>query len=152
VTTPALAALPALLLLLAPGAAPAQVAEVPAIAPAPQAAPSPGPRREATPRPRPRDARDRAWMDGGVPGGFAGFNTPQPTTPRPELAPRPNLDIEGPRTAQAPRLGETTIAPTLIHPRVPGRSAVQDGGASQTENRFLRDPAPGLRLSTPMAW
>lgn len=152
-----------LLLLGALGAVPAgaQTAEVPAIAPAPAAqqaappaaAPSPGSRRE---RARPRDPRDRAWMDGGIPGtgGFSGFGATV-TAPRagPELAPRPNRDIEAPRnSARPPQPGEAAIAPTLIHPRIPGRSDVQDGGVTMRENRLLREPAPGLRVTTPMAW
>jgi len=143
--------------LLAPLPASAQGADVPAIAPAaPLAAPSPGPRREPPPRPRPRDPRDRAWMDGGIPGsgGFSGFGaTVTAPQPRAELAPRPNLDMEAPRsTARPPQPGEAAIAPTLIHPRLPGRSDVQDGGVTQRENRFLREPAPGLRVTTPLAW
>lgn len=147
----------ALLLLLAALPAPlpasAQAQDVPAIAPAPAQA-APAPRREAPPRPRPRDPRDRAWMDGGIPGagGFTGFGATVTAPPRPELAPRPNLDIEGPRASAAPRPGEPAIAPTLINPRLPGRNATQDTGATQRENRFLQTPAPGLRLTTPMAW
>ena len=137
---------------------------MPAIAPAPaaqaapgsaaQAAPAP-PRRAQQPaqRPRPSDPRDRAWMDGGMPGGgFSGFGATV-TAPRPELAPRPNRDIEAPRpTTRPPQPGEAAIAPTIIHPRLPGNSPVQDGGATMRENRFLREPAPGQRMTAPLAW
>lgn len=133
----------------------AQNFEVPAIAP-PAAAPQaqPAPRRSPPQRPRPTNPRDRAWMDGGIPGtgGFAGFaGSPPPVAPRPELAPRPNLDLEGP-IARRPRVGEAELEPALINPRLPGRGVAQDGAIATRENRLFQNPAPGLRLTTPMAW
>jgi hypothetical protein len=76
--------------------------------------------------------------------------TPGAPAPRAELAPRPNLDLEGPRMA-APSSGPQLV-PTLIHPRLPGRSDVQDGGVTQRENRLLQAPAPGARINVPMTW
>ena len=136
----------------------APVATAPTATPATAAAPEEAapPRR---PRPvarrapsRPRDPRDRAYMDGGLipQSGFSGFETRTAAPPRAELAPRPNLDLEGPRAA--PGANAPTLMPTLIHPRLPGRSAVQDGGVTQRENRLLQSPAPGARLSVPMSW
>ena len=108
---------------------------------------------EPTPRPRPRDARDRAHMDGGmaITPGFSGgvVGTLTPPAPRAELAPRPNRDIEL-RPGQ-PSLS-ATITPTMIHPALPGRGAAAEGAASQTERRFLQTPAPGARLNVPMIW
>ncbi|WP_207537476.1 hypothetical protein [Sabulicella rubraurantiaca] len=163
--------LPLLALLMLLGAAPvrAQNFEVPAIAPpapeaaqpaAPQAA-QPAQRRRSPPRrSRPRDPRDRAYMDGGMPGtggvppagGFAGSAAaPPPVAARPELAPRPNLDLEGP-TGRRSALAESGLEPTLINPRLPGRGVAQDGAYATRENRLFQNPAPGLRLTTPMAW
>lgn len=122
---------------------------------APEAAPAAAPRAtvEPTPRPRPRDVRDRAHMDGGmaITPGFSGgvAGSLSPPTPRAELAPRPDRDIEL-RPGQ-PSLA-ATIRPTMIHPALPGRGAAADGVASQTERRFLQNPAPGARLSVPMIW
>ncbi|MCW8087044.1 hypothetical protein [Sabulicella glaciei] len=155
--------LPLLALLVPLGAAPAraQEFEVPAVAPpAPQAAQPTAPRRTPPRRARPRNPRDRAWMDGGVPGtggtpganGFGGFaGVPQPVAPRPELAPRPNLDLEGPRVGRS-SLAESGLEPALINPRLPGRGVAQDGAYATRENRLFQNPAPGLRLTTPMAW
>lgn len=108
---------------------------------------------ESTPRPRPRDARDRAHMDGGmaITPGFSGgvVGSLTPPAPRAELAPRPNRDIEL-RPGQ-PSFS-ATITPTMIHPALPGRGAAAEGAASQTERRFLNTPAPGARLNVPMIW
>jgi len=108
---------------------------------------------EPTPRPRPRDPRDRAFMDGGmaITPGFSGGVVGSLTAPSPraELAPRPNLDIEL-RPGQ-PSLAPT-LTPTMIHPALPGRGAAAEGVASQTERRFLQSPAPGARLNVPMIW
>jgi hypothetical protein len=76
-------------------------------------------------------------------------NSPQ-TQRRVELAPRPNLDLEGPR-GPAPS-SDPTLAPTMINPRLPGRGAAADGAVNQRENRLLQAPAPGARLSVPMSW
>jgi hypothetical protein len=133
--------------------APAATAAIdPARVGTPAVAPPRAPRRSAN-RARPRDPRDRAYMDGGIPGSssFSGFGGPSASTvQRAELAPRPNLDLEGPRRA-APS-SAPSIQPTLIHPRLPGRSEVQDGGVTQRENRLLQSPAPGARLRVPMSW
>jgi len=108
---------------------------------------------EPATRPRPRDARDRAHMDGGIAitPGFAGGVVGSLTAPSPraELAPRPNRDIEL-RPAQPSLL--PTFTPTMIHPVLPGRGAAAEGVASQTERRFLQTPAPGARLNVPMIW
>ena len=138
--TPAIAPFPA-----APGAGAAATG-------AEEAAPPRRPRRVVRRAPRrPQDPNDRAYMDGGmVPQtGFSGFET-RTAPPRAELAPRPNLDLEGPRAA--PRSNAPSIEPTLINPRLPGRSTVQDSGVTQRENRLLQSPAPGARLSVPMSW
>ncbi len=60
--------------------------------------------------------------------------------------------LPAPLPASAQAQDVPAIAPTLINPRLPGRNATQDTGATQRENRFLQTPAPGLRLTTPMAW
>ena len=139
-----------------PAIAPAQgtTAGTTAAAPAAgEAAPAPVQRRRRTARRAPsrsQDPRDRAYMDGGVPSGFGGFDATVAAPPRPELAPRPNFDLEGPRAA--PRSANPVIEPTLINPRLPGRSQVQDSGVTQRENRLLQSPAPGARLSVPMSW
>lgn len=121
-------------------------------------APRAGPRVEAaTPptRPRPRDPRDRAFLDGGLPSrstqGFTGFDAPASAgPPRAELAPRPNLSLEGPRAAA--RAEVPTLQPMLINPRLPGRTSAQDGAVTQRDYRMFQSPAPGARLSVPMAW
>jgi hypothetical protein len=137
--------------------APAQTSPSPA--PSPQAAPAsspqvaPAPRAEAPPRPRPRDPRDRAFMDGGIAltPGFSGslLGQGQPPVPQAQLAPRPNLDIEArPVTpSQSP-----TLSPTMIHPRVPSRSAATDPAPTHPDQRLLQTPAPGARLSVPLTW
>lgn len=108
---------------------------------------------DAQSRPRPRDPRDRAFMDGGmvITPGFSGgmFGTmPQPA-PQAQLAPRPNLDLEArPVTpSQAP-----SLSPTMIHPRVPGRGAAADPVPTHPDQRLLTAPAPGARLSVPLTW
>jgi hypothetical protein len=148
----------ALALLLALGAAPAlaQPAPPPARAEAPrgQAQPQLQPRPQAqaqanpAPRPRPADPRDRAFLGGGM------IGTPDfgnaPAQRRVELAPRPNLDMEGPR-GPAPSM-DPTLSPTMINPRLPSRGAAADGAINQREQRLLQAPAPGARLSVPMTW
>ncbi|WP_431304248.1 hypothetical protein [Sediminicoccus sp. BL-A-41-H5] len=128
--------------------APAQTSPA---APATQAAPAP--RAEAPPRPRPRDPRDRAYMDGGIAltPGFSGSLLGQgmPPAPQAQLAPRPNLDIEARPAApsQSP-----TLTPTMIHPRVPSRSAATDPSPTHPDQRLLQTPAPGARLNVPLTW
>lgn len=113
------------------------------------------PRTAAQPaqRPRPNDARDRAFMDGGMAftPGFAGgvMGSLTAPTPRAELAPRPDRDIE--LRPNQPSLAPT-LMPTMIHPALPSRGAAAEGVASQTERRFLQNPAPGARLNVPMIW
>lgn len=108
---------------------------------------------DASNRPRPRDPRDRAFMDGGmvITPGFSGGILGGATAPVPQaqLAPRPNLDIEArPVTpSQAP-----SLAPTMIHPRVPGRGAAADTVPTHPDQRLLTAPAPGARLSVPLTW
>ncbi len=110
-------------------------------------------RAEAPARPRPRDARDRAYMDGGIAitPGFSSSTLGQgmPSTPQAQLAPRPNLDIEARPVipSQAP-----SLSPTVIHPRVPGRSAATDTVPTHPDQRLLQTPAPGARLSVPLTW
>lgn len=114
---------------------------------------APRPNAEAAPRPRPRDPRDRAYMDGGIAltPGFSGSTLGQgmPPTPQAQLAPRPNLDIEARPTApsEAP-----SLAPTVIHPNVPGRSGASGAVATHPDQRLLQTPAPGARLSVPLTW
>jgi hypothetical protein len=146
----------ALALLLALGASPALGQPAPAPASqggeAPRAQAQPRPQTQAnrdTARPRPNDSRDRAFMGGGMVG-TPDFGNTAPTQRRVELAPRPNLDLEGPR-APAPST-DPTIAPTMINPRLPGRGVAADGNVNQRENRLLQAPAPGARLSVPMSW
>ncbi|MBS7792894.1 hypothetical protein KTR66_23090 [Roseococcus sp. SDR] len=130
--------------------APAQTSPSPATTP--QAA-APAPRAEAPPRPRPRDPRDRAFMDGGIAltPGFSGSLLGQgmPSVPQAQLAPRPNLDIEARPVApsQSP-----TLTPTMIHPRVPSRSAATDPAPTHPDQRLLQTPAPGARLNVPLTW
>ncbi len=139
----------ALALLLALGTAPALAQTAPAPqAEAPRAQPQPRPQAQANPRPRPSDARDRAFMDGGMVGTPDFGNSQQQR--RVELAPRPNLDLEGPR-GPAPST-DPTLTPTMINPRLPNRGAATDGAVNQRENRLLQTPAPGARLSVPMSW
>jgi hypothetical protein len=105
------------------------------------------------PRPRPRDPRDRAFMDGGMAitpgfsGGILGGGTP--AAPQAQLAPRPNLDLEARpiRPSQAP-----SLAPTMIHPRVPGRGDAAGPVPTHPDQRLLTAPAPGARLSVPLTW
>lgn len=91
-------------------------------------------------------------MDGGIPltpGFSSGALGQAPPAPQALLAPRPNFDLEA-RTvapAQVP-----TLAPTMIHPRVPGRSVGNDAPATHPDQRLLQAPAPGARLSVPMTW
>lgn len=139
---------------IAPAAQGAATTAAPA-APTAEATPAPAQRRRRTARRAPsrsQDPRDRAYMDGGTPSGsgFGGFDATVTAPPRPELAPRPNLDMEGPRAALPSN--NPTLEPTLINPRLPGRSQVQDSGVTQRENRLLQSPAPGARLSVPMSW
>lgn len=140
--------IPALALLLAsliPGIAAAQTT--------PEAPRIQAPRAEAPPRARPADPRDRAFMDGGIAltPGFSASTLGQglPPTPQAQLAPRPNLDIEArPVTpSQAP-----SIAPTLIHPRLPGRSGATETVPTHPDQRLLQTPAPGARLNVPLTW
>lgn len=104
-------------------------------------------------RPRPRDPRDRAFMDGGlvVTPGFSGgiLGAAPQATPQAQLAPRPNLDLEArpTRPSQAP-----SLTPTMIHPRVPGRGAAADTVPTHPDQRLLTAPAPGARLSVPLTW
>jgi hypothetical protein len=140
----------ALALLLALGTAPAFAQTAPAPqTDAPRAQAQPRPQQQAQPRPRHNDPRDRAFMGGGMVG-TPDFGNAPPTQRRVELAPRPNLDIEGPR-GPAPSL-DPTLAPTMINPRLPGRGVAADGNVNQRENRLLQTPAPGARLSVPMSW
>lgn len=145
----------ALALLLALGAAPAfaQTAPTAQTAPAQQGAqPQPRPQSQAnrdTVRPRPNDSRDRAFMGGGMVG-TPDFGNGAQGQRRVELAPRPNLDLEGPR-GPAPTT-DPTLSPTMINPRLPGRGVAADGNVNQRENRLLQTPAPGARLSVPMTW
>lgn len=120
--------------------------------PAPSAA-APRAAAEAPPRPRPRDPRDHAFMDGGIAltPGFSSstLGQGQPPVPQAQLAPRPNLDIEARPVipSQAP-----SLTPTMIHPRVPGRSAATDTVPTHPDQRLLQAPAPGARLSVPLTW
>lgn len=138
-------ALGLLLVALPVAPAPAQTSTAPQAAPAPRAEPAP--------RPRPRDARDRAYMDGGIAitPGFSGSLLGQgmPPAPQAQLAPRPNLDIEARPVApsQSP-----TLTPTMIHPRVPSRSAATDPAPTHPDQRLLQTPAPGARLNVPLTW
>lgn len=104
------------------------------------------PPRRAEPAPRPRDPRDRAFMEGGmaVPPGGLGAAPPPAASP----APRPNLHIEPPRrTAEEPA---ATLTPTLINPGLPGRGVTAEGAVTQRESRLLETPAAGARLSVPL--
>ncbi len=115
----------ALLVSLAAGSALAQT-------PAPEA-PTPAPK----PPRRPRKPRQRQA-------------TATTTTPEPlgQPAPVPNRDVEAPRGLHEPpraRLSPTMIDPAPAQPHL-GRS----GFAVQTqEDRLIRNPAPGARLSVP---
>lgn len=92
-------------------------------------------------------------MDGGIAitPGFSGSLLGQgmPSAPQAQLAPRPNLDIEARPVApsQSP-----TLAPTMIHPRVPSRSAATDPAPTHPDQRLLQTPAPGARLNVPLTW
>ena len=92
-------------------------------------------------------------MDGGItltPGfSTGGLGQAQPLVPQAQLAPRPNLDIEA-RNAAPSRA--PSLAPTMIHPRVPGRSGGADAPPTHPDQRLLQTPAPGARLSVPMTW
>ncbi|WP_027284998.1 hypothetical protein [Rubritepida flocculans] len=147
----------ALALLLALAAAPALAQNAPPpprVGDAPraqaQAQPQPRPQAQANPAPRPRptDPRDRAFMGGGMVGTPDYGNAPAQR--RVELAPRPNLDMEGPR-GPAPSM-DPSLSPTMINPRLPSRGAAADGAINQREQRLLQTPAPGARLSVPMSW
>jgi hypothetical protein len=92
-------------------------------------------------------------MDGGIAltPGFSGSTLGQgmPPAPQAQLAPRPNLDIEARPVipSQSP-----TLTPTMIHPRVPSRSAATDPAPTHPDQRLLQTPAPGARLSVPLTW
>lgn len=128
---------------------------LPALAQTPEPAriQAPSVTTDATPRPRPRDPRDRAFMDGGmaITPGFSGgiLGGALPPTPQAQLAPRPNLELEARpiRPSQAP-----SLSPTMIHPRVPGRSTPTDSLPSHPDQRLLTAPAPGARLNVPLTW
>lgn len=140
----------ALALLLALGAAPAFAQTAPAPqGETPRAQAQPRPQQQAQPRPRNTDPRDRAFMGGGMVG-TPDFGNAGEAQRRVELAPRPNLDLEGPR-GPAPTT-DPTLSPTMINPRLPGRGVASDGAVNQRENRLLQTPAPGARLSLPMSW
>lgn len=131
----------------------AQTAETPrAQQPQPQLQPT-QPNAEAPARSRPRDPRDRAFMDGGmaITPGFSGgvLGGGVPAAPQAQLAPRANLDLEARPVvpSQSP-----SIRPTMIHPRVPGRGALADTVPTHPDQRFLQTPAPGARLSVPLTW
>lgn len=88
-------------------------------------------------------------------GGFAttpSFGLPAPTARQgqADLAPRPNREIEGPRTPFARE--EAAILPTIINPRIPGGGMAADGTVTRRERRFLDTPAAGARFSVPMTW
>ncbi|MCU0886394.1 MAG: hypothetical protein MUC64_00015 [Rubritepida sp.] len=131
-------------LLSLPAPAPAQTARSEAARS--EAAQAQPPRAEPAARARPSNPRDRAFMDGGMVGMPGASATPAPS----DLAPRPNLQLEGPRAAQvAPT---ATLSPTLINPRLPGRGVAEEGSVTQRENRFLETPAAGARLKLPLSW
>jgi hypothetical protein len=89
-------------------------------------------------------------MDGGMvaPQGFPLTGTAPAA--RADLAPRPNLDAEGPRGAASDPVA--TLSPTLINPRLPSRGAAAEGVLTQRENRLLETPAAGARLKLPLSW
>ncbi|MDW8314648.1 MAG: hypothetical protein RMK64_06730 [Rhodovarius sp.] len=68
-----------------------------------------------------------------------------------ELAPRPRLDLEGPRAVSNPH-GQPQIAPAFIAPRLPGRGFAQENASPGSINERLFRPAPGARVSIPMSW
>jgi len=93
-------------------------------------------------------------MDGGNPSspGFSGFGQRSASAaPQPELAPRPNIDLEY-RPTQVDPPNVATISPTIINPPLPGRGAATDGAVNRREQRFLENPAAGARFSVPMSW
>ncbi|NKE16901.1 hypothetical protein [Neoroseomonas oryzicola] len=94
-------------------------------------------------RPRPR-ARRRAQP-------APQAEAPAPPAPRDAPAPVPNRDLEGPRAPVArssPRLN-----PALIDPNEPRFGATADPHSPQArEDRLLRNPGAGARLSVPFSY
>jgi hypothetical protein len=66
-------------------------------------------------------------------------------TPRDDLAPVPNRDIEAPSTYTPP---EPRIMPEMFRSSMPGRGATAQGVSAQNEERVY-SPAPGARLTVP---
>lgn len=155
----------ALLALLAVATSPALAQDrgfsLPSQAVVPQAQAQAAPQQPRQPRPqRPRqNDADRAFMGGGLvlessPFGQQAARAPAPN-PRGELAPRPNLNMDGPRETQPGFMdpNQTRITPSLISPRIPGRGMAQDGSmGNRIEDRFIRTPAAGAHLRMPMSW
>lgn len=96
---------------------------------APSRKPAPAPRIKHTPAPVPPKA---------APGPVA------------EAAPVPDRAVEGPRAAPTPA-DRPSLAPSIIHRRLPGRGLAAEGSPSNTEDRLFA-PAPGARLSVPFAY
>jgi hypothetical protein len=64
----------------------------------------------------------------------------------------PDRDIEGPRRIESARLSPR-LDPTLIDPTEPRFGATAERNSLQTrEDRLLRQPAPGARLSVPFTY
>lgn len=80
---------------------------------------------------------------------------PPPAPPiRGEPAPVPNRDLEAPREPEAARAAlAPRINPALIDPAEPRIGATTDRHSPQArEDRLLREPAAGARLSLPFAY
>lgn len=110
-----------------------------AAAPAPDT-PSPAP---AAPPRRPRRRRQARRAEPPAPEAQAAV------PPRPDLAPVPNRNLEGPRAAapsQSPSFG-----PSIIHRPLPSTSSARDGSRSYDEERLFF-PAPGARLTVPFSY
>lgn len=77
--------------------------------------------------------------------------TPAPPAPRDAPAPVPNRDLEEPR---APLAGTSPrLNPALIDPNEPRYGATTDPHSPQArEDRLLRNPGAGARLSVPFSY
>ncbi len=75
-----------------------------------------------------------------------------PPIPRDDPAPVPNRDLEAPRDSTA-NAGEPRFGPVLIDPHTPRVGATSDPHSPQArEDRFLRQPGAGGRLTVPFSY
>lgn len=78
-------------------------------------------------------------------------NTPAAPSPPGEPAPMPNRAVEAPRQADAKPTAR--LSPTLIDPEPTRPHGQRSGfGIQEQEDRLLRQPAPGARLSVPFSY